>query len=156
MNKYNLYIIFKKKKKDLYSNFLKSFSSFFIRSDSNIIKILDFGNFFFNKKIKRMFFFEINCKKKVLNKIPKLLKTKKELINIFLILKKNINKYLLNLNFLNKYISKNFKLLPSFFSKIKYNKHNYYSKIIKNLKIIKIIPNNYINYIKKINFFYDK
>ncbi|ATX33492.1 hypothetical protein CUN91_00820 [Candidatus Carsonella ruddii] len=156
MNKYNIYIIFEKKKIDSYSNFLKSFSSFFLRSKSNILKILDFGNYFCNKKIKRIFFLEINCKKKVLNKIPKLLKTKKELIIFFLILKNNINKYLLNIFFLKKYISKNFRLKSSILTKIKYSKHNYYSKIIKNLKIINIIPINYIFYIKKINFYYDK
>ncbi|WP_433927733.1 hypothetical protein [Candidatus Carsonella ruddii] len=156
MNIINIYIILSKKKNDSYSNFLKSFVSFFIRSKSKILNILDFGNYFFNKKIKRMFYLEIKCENKVLNKIPKLFKTKKELIISFLILKKNINNYLINFTLIKDYISKNFKIFSSILKKIKYKTHNIYSKIIKKLKIINIIPNDYIYYIKKINFFYDK
>ncbi|WGS66732.1 hypothetical protein MEJ65_00355 [Candidatus Carsonella ruddii] len=155
MNIYNIYIILKVLKKELNSNFLKSLISFFIRSRSNIIKIVDFGNYFYNKNVKRLFYLNINCKKNIIKKIYRLFKIKKDFIFNFLIIKKNLNNFILEFDNFKKNINKNFKIIPSILISVNFKNYNVYSKIIKNLKRINLIPTNFINYIKKINFFYD-
>ncbi|AFP84100.1 putative ribosomal protein s18 [Candidatus Carsonella ruddii HT isolate Thao2000] len=155
MKIYNLYIILKNIKKELKCGFLKSLISFFVRSEDNIISIIDFGNYFYNKKIKRLFYLKINCKKTNLKKIYKLLNIKKNIVYNYLIIKKNLNNYIIKFDIIKKFLNKRFKIIPSILINLKFKNHNFYSKIIKNLKQINLIPNNFISYIKKINYFYD-
>ncbi|MGK2916035.1 MAG: hypothetical protein ACSLEH_00290 [Candidatus Carsonella ruddii] len=147
---YNIYIILKKKKTNIYSFFLKNLINYLLKNKIIIIEFIDFGYFFFYNKIIKFFFLKIKLKKKFF------LNIKKDFLLIFLILKKNINVFLLNLNLLSKYLSKDFRICSSLIKNNKYKNHLNLIKNIKILKIIKIIPNNFIIYIKKINFFYDK
>ncbi|WP_432781943.1 hypothetical protein [Candidatus Carsonella ruddii] len=152
---YHIYIVLKIFNNNLYSNFFKSLTSFFIRSNSKIKLITDYGNYFNQKKIKRLFYLNIDCKKTTLNKILKLFKIKKDIIFNFIILKNNINFYIEYINNINSYVSQNFKIISSIIKNIKYKQYKHFSKTIKNLKILSIIPNNFISYIKKINILYD-
>ncbi|XRA05480.1 MAG: hypothetical protein ACN6LP_00320 [Candidatus Carsonella ruddii] len=147
---YNIYIILKKKTTNIYLIFIKNFINYLLKNKKNIIQFIDFGYFFFNNKIIKIFFLKIESKKKLI------LNIKKDFLLIFLILKKNINVFLLNLNLLSKYISKDFRIYSSLIKNNKYKNHLILTKNIKILKILKIFPNNFITYIKKINFFYDK
>ncbi|AFP83916.1 hypothetical protein [Candidatus Carsonella ruddii] len=154
MKIYNIYIILKNIKKEI-CIFLKSLISFFIRCKDDILNIIDFGNYFYNKKIKRLFYIKINCKKKNLIKIYKLLKIKKDIVYNYLIIKKNLNNYISNFNIIKKILNKKLKILPSILIKLNFKIHKIYSKIIKNLKKINILSIDFISYIKKINYFYD-
>ncbi|UNB92134.1 hypothetical protein ACJEC8_00945 [Candidatus Carsonella ruddii] len=156
MNIYNIYIILSKKNTEIYSIFIKSFISYFLKLKSKIIEILDYGYYFYNKKINKLYFFKICCNKKIIIKMLKIFNHKKNFIINIIVLKNNINKYLLNLKLISYYISDKFKIYPSIIKKIKYKTHNKFSKIIKILRIMQILPNNFISYIKKINLLYDK
>ncbi|MFI4870115.1 MAG: hypothetical protein ACH6QM_00620 [Candidatus Carsonella ruddii] len=147
---YNIYIVLKKKKNNIYSFFLKKLINYLLKNKIIIIKFIDFGYYFFYNKIIKFFFLKIKFKKKII------LNINKDFLLIFLILKKNINFFLLNLNLLSKYISKDFRICSSLIKNNKYKNHLNLIKNIKILKILKILPNNFIIYIKKINFFYDK
>ncbi|MGK2931033.1 MAG: hypothetical protein ACSLEG_00295 [Candidatus Carsonella ruddii] len=147
---YNIYIILKKKKNNIYSIFIKNLINYLLKNKIKIIYFIDFGYFFFGNKIIKIFFLKIQKQKKTI------LNIKKDFLLIFLILKKNINIFLLNLNLLSKYISKDFRIYSSIIKNNKYKNHLKLTKNIKILKILKIFPNNFIKYIKKINFFYDK
>ncbi|MFI4847198.1 MAG: hypothetical protein ACH6QJ_00940 [Candidatus Carsonella ruddii] len=144
---YNIYIILKKKNINIYLIFIKNFINYLTQNKKKIIQFIDFGYFFFNNKIIKIFFLKIESKKKII------LNIKKDFLLIFLILKKNINTFLLNLNLLSKYISKDFRIYSSLIKNNKYKNHLKITKNIKILKILKIFPNNFITYIKKINFF---
>ncbi|MFI4913506.1 MAG: hypothetical protein ACH6QR_00685 [Candidatus Carsonella ruddii] len=144
---YNIYIILKKKNINIYLIFIKNFINYLTQNKKKIIQFVDFGYFFFNNKIIKIFFLKIESKKKII------LNIKKDFLLIFLILKKNINNFLLNLNLLSKYISKDFRIYSSLIKNNKYKNHLKITKNIKILKILKIFPNNFITYIKKINFF---
>lgn len=154
MINYHIYLILKKRKKELYSNILKSLVFFFIRLKLVIEKILDFGNYFYFNKIKRLFYLNIFCNKKIIKKIFKILKNKNDIIFNFIIIKKNLNFFINNFNIFKNIISKKMKIISSIKNNLNYKIHNTYSKIIKNLKIINIIPNSFLLYIKKINFLY--
>ncbi|MFI4883749.1 MAG: hypothetical protein ACH6QQ_00900 [Candidatus Carsonella ruddii] len=146
---YNIYIILKKKKNNIYLIFIKNLINFLLKSKIIIIQFIDFGYFFFYNKIIKFFFFKVKFKKNILI-------IKKDCLLIFLVLKKNINVFLLNLNLLSKYIFKDFKIYSSLIKNNKYKNHLKLTKFIKILKLLKIFPNNFIIFIKKINFFYDK
>ncbi|BFI90881.1 hypothetical protein [Candidatus Carsonella ruddii] len=155
MKFYNIYVTIKISKKELNSVFIKSLISFFLRSKSRIIKIIDFGNYFSNKNINRLFYLKINCKKKIIKRIYKLFKIKRYIVNNFLIIKNNLNNFILDFDNFKQIINKNFKIIPSIIINISFKIHNIHSKIIKNLKRLSIIPIDFITYIKRINTFYD-
>ncbi|AFP83536.1 hypothetical protein [Candidatus Carsonella ruddii] len=151
---YNIYLILKKFKKEFYSFFFKSLTSFFIRSKIKILRIIDYGEIiFFKKNNKRIFSIIFFCNKILLIKILKLFNLKKESIAFFIILKKKINFYIENIFKIKNFLSQKFLILPSIINKINYKLQKKICKIIKLLKIFGIIPNTLNKYIKKIKNF---
>ncbi|AFP83726.1 putative ribosomal protein s18 [Candidatus Carsonella ruddii CS isolate Thao2000] len=148
---YNIYLILKNFKKEFYSFFFKSLTSFFIRSKIKILSIIDYGEMiFFKKNNKRLFSIIFYCNKILLIKILKLFNLKKESISFFIVLKKKINFYIENIFKIKNFLSQKFLILPSIINKINYKLQKKICKIIKILRIFGVIPNTLNKYIKKI------